>query len=210
MLRSLLSGALRRAPEYPAPACPRLHLGCGRSPLAGWVNLDSARLPGVDVVADLDECRRTPLPFPDEAFEEFLGRHVLEHLREPLAFMQELHRVARPGARAVFHLPYGSSDDAFEDPTHVRPYFLNSFMYFAQPTYYRADYGYRGDWQPETIRLLMPAARYAGRSEAELLEEVNSARNCVREMRVELRAVKPARIPGVDAGTRARIAFELV
>ena len=210
MLRSLLERALRRVRRPRVPAHGRLHLGCGRRPLEGWMNLDRAMLPGVDVVADLDDCRRTPLPFAANSFREFLGLHVLEHLRDPLAFMQELHRIAQPGARAEFHLPFGSSDDAFEDPTHVRQYFANSFMYFAQPTYYRADYGYLGDWQPETVRLLMPASRYAGKDTAELLEEVRTTRNCVREMRVQLRAVKPARKAGVDAGAPAQVTVKLV
>ena len=187
-----------------------LNLGCGRKPLAGWVNLDSRKLDGVDVVADLDDCRSTPLPFPDNSFDEFLGSHVIEHLRDPLAFMQELHRVAAPGASALFRLPYGSSDDAFEDPTHVRQYFLGSFHYFAQTTYWRADYGYRGDWETEEIVLLMPAARYAGRKSEALLQEVMSARNCVAEMHAHLRAVKPVRAPLEGPTHTAPVTFRMI
>jgi hypothetical protein len=47
--------------------------------------------------------------------------------------MEELHRIAKPNAKVVFKVPYGSSDRAFEDPTHVRQYFLHSFDYFCQP-----------------------------------------------------------------------------
>ena len=188
----------------------KLHLGCGRRPLQGWVNLDSARLEGVDVVADLDDCRRTPLPFADDAFDEFLGVHVIEHLRDPLAFMQELHRIAAPRARAVFRLPYGSSDDAFEDPTHVRQYFLGSFHYFAQTTYWRADYGYRGDWETDELLLMMPAARYAGKSAEQLLDAVMTARNCVLEMHVHMHAVKPLRAPLEGPTHTAPVRFKLV
>lgn len=34
--------------------------------------------------------------------------------------MNELHRIANQIAKAVFKVPYGSSDSAFEDPMHVR------------------------------------------------------------------------------------------
>src|SRR6266849_4569920 len=98
----------------------RLHLGCGRKILPDWINVDVIPGEGVDVVADLDACAKTPLPFETDSIDEFLGSHLLEHITHALPLMQELHRVAKPGAQAVFNLPYGSSDDAFEDPTHVR------------------------------------------------------------------------------------------
>ena len=114
-----------------------LNLGCGRNPIDGYVNLDRQALPGVDVVHDLE---RFPLPFDDDTFDEILGVDLIEHITDALGLMAELWRIAKPGCVCTFALPYGSSDDAWEDPTHVRPYFLNSWMYFAQPTYYRAQY----------------------------------------------------------------------
>jgi len=173
----------------------RLHLGCGRTILPGWVNLDLTAGPGVDVVADLDKCATAPLPFESDYFDEFLAAHLLEHLRNPLPFMQELHRIAKAGAKAVFRVPYGSSDDAAEDPTHVRLCFLNTFGYFSQPFYWRADYGYRGDWRTSIIRLKVSKKRYAGRRPPEVMDDVMNLRNVVREMLAELVAVKPIRPP---------------
>jgi SAM-dependent methyltransferase len=173
----------------------RLHLGCGKTILKDWINLDGSPGQGVDVVANLDRCAETPLPFQADTIEEVLGRHVLEHVPNVLPLMQELHRVARAGTRAVFDLPYGSSDDAFEDPTHVRQYFANSFGYFSQPYYWRADYGYRGDWQPEVITLKIHRQRCDGKTADQVLQEVMSLRNVVLEMTVVLIAVKPIRAP---------------
>ena len=123
--------------------------------------------------------------------------------------MQELHRVAKPGARAVFRVPYGSSDDAFEDPTHVRQYFMSSFGYFSQPYYWRADYGYRGDWATEMVTLLVDAARYAGKSAEEIMSDVRTLRNVVKEMVVELRAVKPVREPKAELQAPYKINIQL-
>jgi SAM-dependent methyltransferase len=204
MLRNLMKnlkragdpGEISRTP----PTAARLNLGCGTQHRAGWVNLDARPLPGVDVVADLDACADTPLPFADDSFDEFHASHLLEHLQHPLPFMQELHRIARPGALLEIRVPYGSSDDADLDPTHVRRYFVRSFKYFTQGAYRNFDYGYRGDWEPVRIDLIIDGARYAGVDDAEVLERIQSHRNVVQEMRAFLRAVKPAREPGVPPG----------
>lgn len=173
----------------------RLNLGCGRSPLSGWINVDAVDLPGVDLVADLDRMSTQKLPYPDDSVEAFALSHVLEHLHDPLSLMQELHRVARPGATATVRTPHGASDDAHEDPTHVRPYFPGSFGYFSQPYYWRADYGYRGDWQPERVTLLVSRSDLERDGIDGLWARIQRERNLVHEMVAELVAIKPAREP---------------
>lgn len=188
----------------------RLHLGCGRTILEDWINLDFVALKGVDVIANLDACAEVPLPFEDNSIEEFYGSHLIEHIQHTLPMMQELHRIAKPGAKANFRLPYGASDDAFEDPTHVKQYFLQSFGYFSQPYYWRADYGYRGDWKADKITLLVSEEKYQHLSFQQILEDVMTKRNVVREMVVELTAIKPIREAKKELQTRPIIDFVLV
>lgn len=171
----------------------RLNVGCGRHPLPGWINLDRVPGPAVDVVADLDALRSAPLPLPDDSIDEFLLAHVIEHLEDPLGLLQELWRIAKPGALAVIRVPHGASDDAWEDQTHRRPYFVGSFGFFAQPWYWRADYGYRADWQPERVSLFVDRPRVEDLDPNRFFQRIQSERNLVREMMAELRAVKPAR-----------------
>lgn len=173
----------------------KLHLGCGRNILTDWVNLDFVEGPGVDVLANLDECASTPLPFDADVFDEVYASHLIEHIKNPLPMLQELHRVCVDGARATFRCPHGANDDAYEDPTHYRQYFPNSFMYFGQPAYWRADYGYRGDWQVETIQLVMNGARWRNTSPQDLIFAVQNLRNTVQELVVVMRAIKPIREP---------------
>jgi SAM-dependent methyltransferase len=170
----------------------RLNLGCGRDIRPGWVNIDCVPLPGVDHVVDFDG--KPELPFDDDAVAYSEGSHVIEHLADPLPFMAELWRVTRPGGLAVFRCPYGSTDDADEDPTHVRRMFAGSWGYFGQPHYWRvaASYGYGGDWQPLRIELIMfPGLE--GCTDPELRSMIRFQRNVVAEMVARLRCVKPRR-----------------
>ncbi len=55
----------------------RLNLGCGHIPLDGFVNIDMRPLPGVDVVAAVDD-----LPIEPASVAEVFSAHVLEHFPE--------------------------------------------------------------------------------------------------------------------------------
>ncbi len=171
----------------------RINVGCGQDVREDWINIDQAELPGVDVVANLDQCADTPLPLEDNSADEFLLSHIIEHLQHPLPLMQELHRIAKPGAKAIIRVPHGASDDAYEDPTHIQQYFHGSFGYFSQPFYWRADYGYRGDWKVEKIEMLVPREPNEGVPADQIMEKVNTLRNQVLEIAAELSAVKPIR-----------------
>lgn len=99
----------------------KLNLGCGSHRLEGWCNVDRVAALQPDVVHDLESI---PWPFEDDAVEEVLLQHVLEHLgadpRVFLAVMAELYRVCRPGALVRIHVPHPLHRDFRSDPTHVR------------------------------------------------------------------------------------------
>ncbi len=169
----------------------RLNLGCGRNAIPDWINIDSVALPGVDLVVDME---KATLPFEDNSIAEFHASHFLEHIHNSLPLMQELHRIAKPDALATFRVPYGTSDDADEDPTHVRRYYWRSWGYFSQPHYWRADYGYRGDWDVVEV-VLTVVNELKGKSWEETFRAVREKREMVTEMVATLRAIKPARPP---------------
>jgi SAM-dependent methyltransferase len=178
----------------------KLNIGCGKDKKEGYINLDKE--PGVgDVQFNLDDVffAGSRLPFNDNTFEEIYASHIIEHLRMPLEVMQDLWRVAKPGCTLIARVPYGSSDSAWEDPTHIRPYFLQSFAYFSQCAYNAADYGYKGDWQMTDRKLILhhevPASIWQDRLD-DLLDMVMTARNCVDEFICTMTAVKPARPAG--------------
>lgn len=100
-----------------------LDLGCGLAKHEGaWgVDVDPAVAP--DLVHDLD---RFPLPLPSDQFRLVHCQDVIEHIQDVGAFLREVHRVARPGARVLVRTPHYSSWYAWNDPTH-----RHAFGYFA-------------------------------------------------------------------------------
>jgi hypothetical protein len=56
---------------------------------------------------------------------------IIEHIEDRIHFMNELHRVMEPGARATIEVPNASKGAGyFQDPTHKSPWCMNSFQYF--------------------------------------------------------------------------------
>lgn len=172
----------------------RLNVGCGRDVRDGWVNLDTSIIDGMvkgrDIVMDLgpDEWFG-----PFDHFTEIEMSHVVEHIPHVLQAMEDMWRAAANDCQLTIRCPHGSSDDAWEDPTHVRPMFETTFMYFGQGSYWRADYGYRGDWALDRVTL---HTKGLDLSDPDLAyQHIQHGRNFVTEMVAELHAVKPARPP---------------
>jgi hypothetical protein len=67
------------------------------------VDIGADRFPRPDVVANFDVDRLGPLA--DQSQDFVICSHVLEHLAEPLGFVDEIHRVLRPGGVALILLP---------------------------------------------------------------------------------------------------------
>lgn len=125
--------------QLPEPR--RLNVGCGHDIRAGWVNLDSAALPGVDVVHDLE---RAPWPFPDSSFDRIEMINVLEHLSDTVGTMNELHRISAPNARVVIRVPYWNSPDYNTDPTHKARFNEHTFEFFDPSTRHGRERSYYG------------------------------------------------------------------
>lgn len=98
----------------------KLHLGCGTSLKAGWVNVDLFE-PGADLALDL----REPLPFADGSVSIVHSEHFLEHLEyvpnDVARLLREAYRVLSPGGVLSVGVPdaaphmaaYARGDTAF-------------------------------------------------------------------------------------------------
>ena len=114
----------------------KLNLGCGNDIREGWVNLDIAPLPGVDVVHNLEEL---PLPFEDEEFDHIRAQDILEHL-EYIPLLKEIHRILKPGGTISIRVPHFTSRYNFNDLTHKKMFSSKTTDFFVQGASYGRDY----------------------------------------------------------------------
>ena len=167
----------------------RLNIGCALNHEPGWVNLDMDSRVHPDVLFDVEN---VPLPFEDNTFDCILGSHVFEHVVNLVPLMHDLYRILKPGGFLLAITPYGSSDDAWDCPHHVRSFTENTWAYFSKRLYAyaapNAGHGawQGGDYQDWTIaeRWLVPYPEFANDPEIEFKKR--HWRNVISELHVVL------------------------
>ena len=83
----------------------RLHIGCGRKHLRGWINIDRY-VWGYPGAADAVMQARI-LAFPDNSIDRIFSSHMVEHML-PWEFKDALrtwHRVLKPGGKLSLRCP---------------------------------------------------------------------------------------------------------
>lgn len=85
-------------------------------------------LHGARIAADLDE----RWPFGDGEVGVFRAHDALEHLRDPINTMREIHRCPAPKGWLLSRPPSTDGRGALQDPTHVLFWSSNSFWYYTR------------------------------------------------------------------------------
>lgn len=93
-----------------------LDLGCGQqSKKEGSIGVDKRSAPHVDIVHDLNVY---PYPLPENEFDWIEMSHIIEHIDRPLTLMNEVYRIAKPGATIRIITPHYSSHLSYGDLEH--------------------------------------------------------------------------------------------
>jgi predicted O-linked N-acetylglucosamine transferase (SPINDLY family) len=122
----------------------RVDIGCGDRKPDNFVGVDVCPGLGVDIVADLNQ----RFPFPDNSVDELRAYDTIEHLVDRIHTMNEIWRICKPGAKVDILVPSTDGRGAFQDPTHVSFWNINSFLYYCIdfPNYIDLcrKYGFKG------------------------------------------------------------------
>ena len=129
----------------------KVDLGCGIHKPEGFIGVDLSFKPGVDIVADLNQT----FPFPDNSVDFVRAHDTIEHLSDRIHTMNEIWRICKPNAQIDIRVPSTDGRGAFQDPTHISFWNINSFQYYCIefPAYFELcqSYGFKGAFR--TIRL---------------------------------------------------------
>jgi len=101
----------------------KVDIGGGLYPRAGYLTVDQE---GADITCDLNE----GIPLPNNSVGVINASHVLEHLKDPIKSMREIHRVLAHGGWAMIEVPSTDGRGAWQDPTHVSYWNEHSFWYY--------------------------------------------------------------------------------
>ena len=104
----------------------KLNLGCSNSLVSGYINVDIAETPGV-VRVDLSVA---PWPWADSTIEHIIAHDIIEHLANKIQTMNEIYRVLVPNGTVHIVVPTTDGPGAWQDPTHVSFWNMNSFKYY--------------------------------------------------------------------------------
>jgi ubiquinone/menaquinone biosynthesis C-methylase UbiE len=77
-----------------------------------------------DLNIQLCDVEKERLPYPDNYFDVIYSKSFLEHLRDPKKFLNEAHRVLKPGGLLLSLVPDWESvyKKFYDDYTHVSPF----------------------------------------------------------------------------------------
>ena len=104
-----------------------LDIGCGCNKTPGFIGMDINPRSDADVFHSVNTI---PYPFCDDEFDEIFMNHVIEHVDDFFAVMQEIYRIIKPTGKIYIRTPHFSSLSSFTDPSHRIHLSSESFRYF--------------------------------------------------------------------------------
>jgi len=122
-----------------------LNLGSGKDWKDSYFNADILLRVNPDWWCDIskvefgtaiDSPRFGKVTIEKEMFEKIVANDVLEHIPDLISAMKNCRDLLKVGGEFVISVPYELSLGAWQDPTHVRAFNENSWLYYTEWCWY--------------------------------------------------------------------------
>ncbi len=121
-----------------------LNLGSGKDWRDDCLNADIQARVKPDWVADISRVnfgeviatRFGEIQIKPYMFDKIIANDVLEHIPDLVGAMTNCKNLLKPGGEFHIHVPYELSLGAWQDPTHVRAFNENSWLYYTDWHWY--------------------------------------------------------------------------
>jgi SAM-dependent methyltransferase len=121
-----------------------LNLGSGKDWRDDCLNADIQARVKPDWVADISRVnfgeviatRFGEVHIKPYMFDKIIANDVLEHIPDLVGAMTNCKNLLKPGGEFHIHVPYELSLGAWQDPTHVRAFNENSWLYYTDWHWY--------------------------------------------------------------------------
>lgn len=104
----------------------KVEIGCGKTKTEGYIGMDRFQLPGVDIVADLNDT----FPIESDSVDVVYACHSLEHLASMEKTMSEIYRICKHKAIVQVLAPYYYATLNTANFYHVNVFNEDTFRFF--------------------------------------------------------------------------------
>ena len=127
-----------------ADSLPTLNLGSGKDWRRDCINADIQPRTNPDWIVDISKVewgtviktRLGTYNIEPGMFSKIIANDVLEHIPDLVSAMTNCKELLTKGGEMHIHVPYDLSLGAWQDPTHVRAFNENSWLYYTDWHWY--------------------------------------------------------------------------
>jgi len=133
----------------------KINLGSGKDYRHGYLNIDLRDDVSPDILFDLSEKISFPIQCQSNIYgavtvnenqiDEIIANDVLEHVPNLETLMGNCLRLLNIGGKFIINVPYDLSYGAWQDPTHIRAFNQNSWLYYTDWFWYLGWFNHKFD-----------------------------------------------------------------
>ena len=133
----------------------KINLGSGKDYRPSYLNIDLRHDVLPDIIFDLSQKINFPIQCQSNIYgeiilnenqiDEIIANDVLEHVPDLETLMSNCLKLLSIGGKFIISVPYDLSYGAWQDPTHIRAFNQNSWLYYTEWFWYLGWFNHKFD-----------------------------------------------------------------